>query len=105
MVTPLWPSSSSVVVCFPSTSTRSFSAFFDLKIVGSVKETVEQFKKIGISPINKVYVSITSSTLLINSMSSVAFLLNFVFSSYEPFLPLLSQTPWNLHFGFPQVHQ
>ena len=44
MVTPPWPSYSSVLGFFPSTSTRSSSAFFDLKIVGNVKEIVEQFK-------------------------------------------------------------
>ena len=49
MVTPPWPSSSSIVGCFPSTFTRSFSTFFDLKILGKVKETVEQFKEIEIS--------------------------------------------------------
>ena len=45
MVTPPWPTSSSIVGCFPSTSIRSSFAFFNLKIVGNDKETVEQFKK------------------------------------------------------------
>ena len=41
MVTPPWPTSSSMVGCFPFTSTRSSSVFFYLKIVGNVRETVE----------------------------------------------------------------
>ena len=80
MVTPPWPTSSSVVGCFPSTFTRSSSIFFYLKIVGNVIEIVEQFKEIGISPITKASEPITSSTLLIDSISSIAFLPNFVFS-------------------------
>ena len=43
MVTPSWPTSSSVVECFPYTFTKYFSVFFDLKIVGNVREIVEQF--------------------------------------------------------------
>ena len=68
-----------VVRCFPSTSTRSSYALSNLKKVGNVKETVEQFKEIGISLINKASESITSSTLLIDSTSSVVFLPNFAF--------------------------
>ena len=45
MVTPPYPTSSFVVRCFPSTSTRSSSFFFDLKIVGNVRKTVEHLKK------------------------------------------------------------
>ena len=79
MVAPPWPTSSSVVGCFPSTSTKSSSAFFYLKIVGNVEETMEQYKETRISPINKASKSIPSSTLLIDFISFVAFLSNFVF--------------------------
>ena len=81
MVTPPWPTSSYVVGCFPSTSTRSSYVYFYLKIVGNVRETVEQFKEIGISPIIKAFESITSSTPLIDSISLVVFLPNFFFPS------------------------
>ena len=74
MVTLLWLSSSSVPRCFPLISIRSSSTFFYLKIASNVKETIEQFKEIGISSINKVFESIISSALLIDSISSVAFL-------------------------------
>ena len=53
---------------------------FDLTIVHNIKEIVEQFKEIEILPINKAFESITSSTLLIDFISPVAFLPNFVFS-------------------------
>ena len=46
MVTPPWPTSSSMVECSPSTFTRSSFVFYFLKIVGNVKETVKQFKEI-----------------------------------------------------------
>ena len=78
-MTPPWPLSSFVLGCFPSTSTRSYFTFFDLKIVGNVKEMMEQFKEIGISPIKKASESIALSTLLIDSISSIAFLPNFFF--------------------------
>ena len=45
MVTPPWPTSSYVVGCFPSTSTRSSYVYFYLKIVGNVRETKNNLKK------------------------------------------------------------
>ena len=58
---PLYMRPSSIVGCFSFTSTRLFSISFDLKKVGKVRELVEQFKEIGIVPMEIILESVSLS--------------------------------------------